>query len=72
MERAKNRNVIHSFTKTIFSTFANKNNPVLNVLFSNVYPVALSGLNYTNDAGDVQYMTAQATFQYQLYKFQDL
>tara|TARA_B100000035_G_C20971824_1_gene541400 strand:+ start:112 stop:702 length:591 start_codon:yes stop_codon:yes gene_type:complete len=60
------------YSDATLTLLSNKNNPVLNVLFSNVYPVALSGLNYTNDAGDVQYMTAQATFQYQLYKFQDL
>ena len=51
---------------------SNKNNPVLNIAFENVYPVSLSGLNYTNDATDTEYMTAQATFQYQLFNFEKL
>ena len=40
--------------------------------FSNVYPVSLSALQYTNDQSDTQYMSATATFQYQLFKFESL
>tara|TARA_E500000178_G_scaffold271873_1_gene269941 strand:- start:163 stop:795 length:633 start_codon:yes stop_codon:yes gene_type:complete len=60
------------YSDATLTILTNKNNPILNVLFSNVYPVSLSGLNYTNDASDTQYLSAQATFQYQLYKFQSL
>ena len=42
------------------------------MLTSNVYPVSLSALQYTNDQSDTQYMSATATFQYQLFKFESL
>ena len=37
-----------------------------------MYPVALSGIQFSQDAADVQYLTAQATFTYQLYEFTTL
>jgi hypothetical protein len=50
----------------------NKNNPILEVRFSNVYPVALSAIQYTQDNTDTTPLTATATFQYGLYEFFDL
>ena len=41
-------------------------------IFNNVYPASLSGLDYTNDGSDTEYLKATATFQYQLYKFESL
>ena len=60
------------YSDATLTILSNKNNPVLNIAFENVYPVSLSGLNYTNDATDTEYMTAQATFQYQLFNFEKL
>ena len=37
---------------------SNKNNAIVQVLFRNLYPVSLSGLQYAQDATDVQYLTA--------------
>ena len=45
---------------------------VVNILFSNVYPVSLSSLQYTNDSTDTEYLSATATFQYQIYDFENL
>ena len=60
------------YSDATLTILSNKNNPVLNVNFSNVYPVSLSALQYTNDQSDTQYMSATATFQYQLFKFESL
>tara|TARA_B100001996_G_scaffold283520_1_gene223803 strand:- start:7638 stop:8228 length:591 start_codon:yes stop_codon:yes gene_type:complete len=60
------------YSDASLTILSNKNNPVLNVNFSNVYPVSLSALQYTNDQADTQYMSATATFQYQLFKFESL
>ena len=45
-----------------------KNNPVVEVRFSDLYPVALSGLAFNQQEGDVTYLTATATFTYKLYE----
>ena len=44
-----------------------KNNPVIEVCFSDLYPVALSGLAFNQQETDVTYLTATATFTYKLY-----
>ena len=45
-----------------------KNNPVMEVRFSDLYPVALSGLSFNQQETDVTYLTATATFTYKLYE----
>jgi hypothetical protein len=47
----------------------NKNNPVTEVRFSDVFPISLSGLNYNQQATDIQYLTAEVTFKYKIYEF---
>jgi hypothetical protein len=46
-----------------------KNNSNLEVRFRNIYPSALTGLDYNQQAGDVDYLTATVTFQYMIYEF---
>ena len=60
------------YSDATLTILSNKNNPVVNVLFNNVYPASLSGLDYTNEGSDTEYLKATATFQYQLYKFESL
>ena len=52
-------------TLTVMSA---KNNPVMEVRFSDLYPVALSGLSFNQQEADVSYLTATATFTYKLYE----
>ena len=52
-------------TLTVMSA---KNNPVMEVRFSDMYPVALSGLSFDQQLGDTTYLTATATFTYKLYE----
>ena len=46
-----------------------KNNSNIEVRFRNIYPTTLSGLNYNQQATDVDYLTADVTFEYSIYEF---
>ena len=58
------------YSDAFLMILSNKNNPILNVNFQNVFPISLSGLDYTQGATDVEYMTADVSFKYQIYKFE--
>ena len=60
------------YSDAFLMILTNKNNPVLNVNFHNVFPISISGLDYTQGATDVEYITCEATFQYQIYKFESV
>ena len=60
------------FSDAYLIVLSNKNNPILEVDFHNMYPVSLSALQFSQDATDVQYITASATFSYQIYEFTTL
>jgi hypothetical protein len=60
------------YSDAFLMILSNKNNPILNVNFQNVFPTSLSGLDYTQGATDVEYMTAEVEFQYQIYKFESV
>ena len=59
------RGMYSDATLTILS---NKNNPILEVRYSDLFPVSLSALNYSQDATDVTYQTAEISFRYKLYE----
>ena len=52
-------------TLTILS---NKNNPIVEVNFQNIFPTSLSALDFSQAATDVEYMVATAEFAYQIYE----
>jgi hypothetical protein len=58
------------YSDAFLMLLSNKNNPILNVIFENLFPISLSGLDYTQGATDVEYMSATASFAYQIYKFE--
>ena len=58
-----------TFSDATLSILTSKNNPVLEVRFRDIYPTVLSGLNYDQQAGDVDYLTASVTFNYNIYDF---
>jgi len=60
------------YSDAFLMILSNKNNPILNVNFQNVFPTSLSGLSFTQGATDVEYMTADVEFQYQIYKFESV
>ena len=47
---------------------SNKNNPLVEVRFRDVYPASLSGLDYNQNNTDVEYFTATCDFKYTLYE----
>ena len=49
-----------------------KNNPIVEARFEDVYPVALSGLQYDQQQDDITYLTASATFSYKIYTLHTL
>ena len=60
------------FSDAFLQILSNKNNPVVEVNFENVFPVSLSALDYTQTATDVEYMVATAEFAYQIYEIKTL
>ena len=56
------------YSDATLTILSNKNNPLIEVRFSDLFPVSLSALNYDNAATDVDYLTAQISFRYKLYE----
>ena len=50
------------------SILSNKNNPLVEIRFADCFPVSLSGLDYTQQVADVEYLTASVDFRYKLYE----
>jgi hypothetical protein len=59
------------YSDATLNVLSSKNNPILECRFQDVYPISLSGLNYNQQATDIDYLTASVTFNYLIYKFAD-
>jgi len=57
------------FSDATLSILTNKNNPVTEIRFRDVFPIALSGLQYNQQATDVDYLVATVDFRYTIYDF---
>ena len=57
------------FSDATLVILTSKNNPIKEVRFRDVYPVSVGELQYDQQAGDVQYLTATVTFNYRGYDF---
>ena len=55
------------FSDATLTLLSNKNNPIVNVIFRDLYPIALSALEYDQAATDVEYLSASVDFAYQIY-----
>ena len=60
------------FSDATLTVLSNKNNPIVEVRFSDMYPVSLGALEFSQQASDVEYMTVQADFTYQIYEIVSL
>ena len=60
------------FSDATLTILSNKNNPIVNVFFRDLYPVAMTGLSYNQAATDVEYLTAEITFAYQLFEIETI
>ena len=56
------------YSDAMMTILTNKNNPVVECRFSDVFPTSLSGLTYSQNQTDVEYLTASVTFKYQIYE----
>ena len=56
------------FGDAILTMLTNKNNPVVEVRFQDLYPVALGALEMTQTATDVEYISVTADFTYKIYE----
>ena len=52
----------------IMTILTNKNNPVVECRFRDVFPTNLSGLTYSQNQTDVEYLTATVNFKYTIYE----
>ena len=60
------------YSDAFLMILTNKNNPIVEVNFHNIYPTSLSSLDFSQAATDVEYMTASAEFAYQIYEITTL
>ena len=56
------------YSDAMMTILTNKNNPVVECRFRDVFPTSLSGLTYSQNQTDVEYLTASVTFKYQIYE----
>ena len=56
------------YSDAFLQILSNKNNPIVEVNFQNVFPTSLSALDFSQAATDVEYMVATAEFAYQIYE----
>ena len=57
------------FSDATLNVLTSKNNANIEVRFSDVFPISLSGLNFDQQADDVTYLSATVNFKYKLYEF---
>ena len=57
------------FSDATLNVLSSKNLPNIEVRFSDVFPVSLSGLDFNQQADDVNYLTATVSFKYKIYEF---
>ena len=60
------------YSDAFLQILSNKNNPIVEVNFQNIFPISLSALDFSQAATDVEYMVATAEFAYQIYEIKTL
>ena len=60
------------YSDAFLQILSNKNNPIVEVNFENIFPIALGPLDFSQAATDVEYMVATAEFAYQIYEIKTL
>jgi hypothetical protein len=57
------------YSDATLTILTSKNNSQLEVRFRNLFPTGLTGLQYNQQAADVDYLTATVSFSYEIYDF---
>ena len=59
---------ISMVSDAMLTILTNKNNPVVECRFADIFPTSLSGLEYSQNQTDVEYLTATVNFKYKIYE----
>ena len=62
-------NVGVTLSDATLSILSAKNNVIKEVRFTDIFPTGLSGVGFSTQATDVQYLTSTVNFKYTLYDF---
>jgi len=62
-------NTGNTYSDATLTVLSSKNNSQIEVRFRDVYPTGLTGLQYNQQAADVDYLTATVSFNYLIYDF---
>ena len=57
------------FSDATLMVLTSKNNANIEVRFSDVFPISLSGLDFNQQADDVNYLSATVSFKYKIFQF---
>ena len=60
------------YSDAFLMILSNKNNPIVEIDFKNIFPISISGLQFDGGATDVEYLTCDVTFKYQIYEVRTL
>ena len=60
------------YSDAFIMLLSNKNNPILQVNFEDIFPTSIGGLDYNQSATDVAYLTTSANFAYKIYTLETL
>ena len=60
------------FSDATLMVLSIKNNPIVQVNYADVFPTSLSALDFNQNATDVEYLQATATFKYKLYEIETI
>ena len=60
------------YSDAYLMVLSNKNNPIVEISFHDIFPISLGALEFTQSVTDIEYMTATAEFAYQIYEINTL
>ena len=60
------------YSDAYLMVLSNKNNPIVEISFHDIFPVSLGALEFTQSVTDIEYMTVTADFAYQIYEINTL
>ena len=60
------------FSDATLTILSNKNNPIVEVRFQDIYPLNIGALEFNQNATDVEYLTVSTEFVYKLYEIHAL
>ena len=60
------------FSDATLTILSNKNNPIVEVRFQDIYPINIGALEFNQNATDVEYLTVSTEFVYKLYEIHAL